>query len=392
LSHGHYLPVFSGKKRKEAEMALLEIESDQEQAQGKHFADVLPFGEGARHEEQLTPPGISSDSLRNLPNISPAGHREFLRKRRLLAKMEQELRAHGLPGQEAAKEFILHLYRRNCRSSTLRAYFGIITMFLTFLHHTGRAYVEALTREDLEAFLEHEQDRSLKPSTVRTRLALVRAFIRFLVRREVVRPEVLSRSIKIKVPELLPRAMDPEDVKRLLAVVSKVRDRAMILALLRTGMRIGELLSTTTRDLNLQERKILIFQAEKTQVGRVVYLSDDAHQALLAWLAERDPHKEQLFYGQGRYSLGYTAARMMFHRYLDQAGISQKGHSLHSLRHTFASELLNAGMRLECLQQLLGHTNLEVTRRYARLTDKTREEEYFRAMALIEKGQIHGHY
>jgi site-specific recombinase XerD len=391
LSQGHYLPVFSGKKRKEAEMALLEIESDQEQAQGKHFPDIL-LGECARHEEQLTPPGISSDSLRNLPNISPAGHREFLRKRRLLAKMEQELQANGLPGQEAAKEFILHLYRRNCRSSTLRAYFGIITMFLTFLHHTGRAYVEALTREDLEAFLEHEQDRSLKPSTVRTRLALVRAFIRFLVRREVVRPEVLSRSIKIKVPELLPRAMDPEDVKRLLAVVSKVRDRAMILVLLRTGMRIGELLSTTMRDLNLRERKILIFQAEKTQVGRVVYLSDDAHQALLAWLAERDPHKEQLFYGQGRYSLGYTAARMMFHRYLDQAGLSQKGHSLHSLRHTFASELLNAGMRLECLQQLLGHTNLEVTRRYARLTDKTREEEYFRAMALIEKGQIRGHY
>ena len=77
-------------------------------------------------------------------------------------------------------------------------------MFLTFLHHTGRAYVEALTREDLEAFLEHEQDRSLKPSTVRTRLALVRAFIRFLVRREVVRPEVLSRSIKIKVPDCCP--------------------------------------------------------------------------------------------------------------------------------------------------------------------------------------------
>jgi integrase/recombinase XerD len=371
-------------------MAFLEIESDQEQ--GKHFPDVLPLGECARHEEQLTPPGISSDTLPVLPDASPAGQREFLRKRRLLAKMGDELQANGLPGQEAAKEFILHLYRRNCRSSTLRAYFGTIHMFLSFLHHTGKAYVEALTREDLEAFLEHEQDRSLKPSTVRTRLALVKAFIRFLVRREVVRPEVLIRSIKIKVPELLPRAMDPEDVKGLLAVVSKVRDRAMILVLLRTGMRIGELLSTTMRDLNLQERKILIFQAEKTQVGRVVHLSDDAHQALLAWLAERDPHKEQLFYGQGRYSLGYTAARMMFHRYLDQAGLSQKGHSLHSLRHTFASELLNAGMRLECLQQLLGHTNLEVTRRYAKLTDKTREEEYFRAMAFIEKGQIRGHY
>ena len=157
-------------------------------------------------------------------------------------------------------------------------------------------------------------------------------------------------------------------------------------------MRIGELLNTTVNDLNLRERKILIFQAEKTQVGRVVYLSDDAHQALLAWLAEREPQKQQLFYGQGHDSLSYTAARMMLHRYLVQAGLAHKGHSLHSLRHTFASELLNAGMRLECLQQLLGHTNLEVTRRYAKLTDKTREEEYFRAMALIEKGHINGHY
>ena len=61
-------------------------------------------------------------------------------------------------------------------------------------------------------------------------------------------------------------------------------------------------------------------------------------------------------------------------------------------RHTFASELLNAGMRLEVLQQLLGHQDIEVTRRYARLTDKTREEEYFRAMAIIEKGGIDGDY
>ena len=373
-------------------MAHVEIQSDQERAQKKRFTDVLPFRTPEQHEEQLTPPGIPSDNDRNLPDIPPSGQREFRRKRGLLAKIEQELPASGLPGQEALKEFILQLYRRNCRSNTLWAYFGTIHMFLTFLHRIGRTHLKALTREDLEAFLEHEQDRRLKPLSVKTKLALVKSFVHFLIRREVVHPEVLARSLRIKVPELLPRAMDPEDVKRLLAVVSKVRDRAMILVLLRTGMRIGELLNTKVHDLNLKERKILIFQAEKTQVGRVVYLSDDAHQALLAWLAERDPQKQQLFYGQGHDSLSYTAARMMLHQYLAQVGLAHKGHSLHSLRHTFASELLNAGMRLECLQQLLGHTNLEVTRRYAKLTDKTREEEYFRAMALIEKGQINGHY
>jgi site-specific recombinase XerD len=79
-------------------------------------------------------------------------------------------------------------------------------------------------------------------------------------------------------------------------------------------------------------------------------------------------------------------------KYLKRAGLEQKGYTGHCLRHTFASELLNAGMRLECLQQLLGHQDIEVTRRYARLTDTTREEEYFRAMAIIEKGGIDGDY
>ena len=79
-------------------------------------------------------------------------------------------------------------------------------------------------------------------------------------------------------------------------------------------------------------------------------------------------------------------------RYLSEAGLLHKGYTVHSLRHTFASELLNAGMRLECLQLLLGHRDIEMTRRYARLTDKSREEEYFRAMAIIEQGGIHGTY
>ena len=82
----------------------------------------------------------------------------------------------------------------------------------------------------------------------------------------------------------------------------------------------------------------------------------------------------------------------MFLKYLKKAGLSHKGYSLHCLRHTFASEMLNAGMRLECLQPLLGHSNIEVTRRYAKLTDRTREEEYFRAMEIIEKGEIDGDY
>ena len=87
--------------------------------------------------------------------------------------------------------------------------------------------------------------------------------------------------------------------------------------------------------------------------------------------------------------MSYTRARRLFVNYLEKANAAHKGYSLHCLRHTCATELLNAGMRLECLQQLLGHSSLEQTRHYARLTDKTREEEYFRAMARIEGRQSH---
>jgi site-specific recombinase XerD len=218
------------------------------------------------------------------------------------------------------------------------------------------------------------------------------AFLRFLIESDVIRPEVLCKRMIIKVPDALPRAMDPDDVKQLLCITKDIRDRAMILVLLRTGMRIGELLNTLVSEVNLKERKIEIYEAEKNRVGRVVYLSKDASDALKAWLKKRDPNKAFLFYAQGRERMSYGAARMRFKKYVDKASVSHKGYTLHSLRHTFATELLNAGMRLECLQQLLGHSCVEMTRRYARLTDKTREEEYFRAMAIIERGEKNERY
>jgi integrase len=143
--------------------------------------------------------------------------------------------------------------------------------------------------------------------------------------------------------------------------------------------------------LQLKEKRIEIYEAQKNRVGRVVYISDDAHRALSRWLEYRKPER-YLFYGWAGGPLCYEAARAMFKKYLVKAKLSDKGYTLHCLRHTYASELLNAGMRLECLQQLLGHSNIEMTRRYARLTDVTRKEEYFKAMAVIEKGGVHGHY
>jgi len=121
---------------------------------------------------------------------------------------------------------------------------------------------------------------------------------------------------------------------------------------------------------------------------RVVYLSADAADALRGWLKIRDEQNDNLFYCGGKSGrMCYSTARTVLVRYLVKADLTNKGYTVHTLRHTFATELLNAGMHLECLQVLLGHRCIEETRRYARLTDKTREEEYFKAMSRIERGE-----
>ena len=311
------------------------------------------------------------------------GHRRGLFRR--LMSLE-------VPDKAYVWSYVLQMHRRGFKLLTIHQSLTTLRCFLVFLGDMGKARVEEVRRSDLEAFVEHQQDRGLKLSTVRTAVARIYAFVSFLVEQELIGPDILMRKVKLRVPEHLPRAMDPDDVDRLVSVIDEVRDRAMVLVLLRTGMRIGELLNTRLSDVNMSQRTITIFEGTKNRRGRVVYFSDDARDALKVWLRERDSRGEFVFHSPGRATLSYTTARMRFEKYLKAAGLARKGYSLHRLRHSCASELLNAGMRLESLQQLLGHDSIEVTRRYARLTDKTREEEYFRAMARIERGQIDGTY
>jgi len=310
----------------------------------------------------------------------------------LIDRILQKLSCIEIPAKEHLESYMRHKWRINHKPRTLASSFTSVMLFLDFYRKSGKSEIEKIERIDLEGFIEHEQDRGLRISTVRTRLACIIAFLHFLMEQDIVPGSLLKRGIKLKLPEVLPRAINPSDVRKLLCVIDGIRDRALFVLLLRTGIRIGEALGLRLNDLDIKGRKVHLFEGEKNSMGRVVYLSDDALFALKLWLSRRDKTKEFVFYGRSHGHLCYSTGRSLFMKYLKKAGLDQKGHTVHCLRHTFASELLNAGMRLECLQQLLGHHDIEVTRRYARLTDTTREQEYFRAMAVIEKGEIHGDY
>ena len=232
--------------------------------------------------------------------------------------------------------------------------------------------------------MEFEQDRGMAPGTLCTRLICLYAFIRFLVDDGVLNRELLKRKIHIKQPKRLPKSIEPDDEDRILAQIDNVRDNALIRLLLRTGMRISELLNTQMEDISLEGQVIRIYESDKTSIGRVVYFSNDAAEALYHWLMKRDYRKRYLFHSRRDLPISYTAAWSVFKKYVDKAGLSHKGITLHCLRHTYATNLLNAGIPIEVLRDLLGHQNLEHTRRYARLTDRTRKEEYFKTMAIIE--------
>jgi integrase/recombinase XerD len=301
-------------------------------------------------------------------------------RRRLIA----EVSSLKVAGNDHLKRYILYKFRNNCKRNTIRGAFTSAVKFLNFIQSYRHSQLETLSRCDIEAFVQFEQDRGMSAATLSTRLVSLYAFIRFLADEGVLSRQLLKRKIHIKLPIKLPKSIEPDDEDRILAQIDKVRDKAMILLLLRTGMRIGELLKTTMQDISLEEQLIRIYESEKTGTGRVVYFSNDAAEALYQWLMKRDYWKKHLFHGPRDKAISYEAARALFKKYVDKARLSHKGITLHCLRHTYATRLLNAGMRIEVLRDLLGHHNLEQTRRYANLTDNTRKAQYFKTMAIIE--------
>lgn len=309
-------------------------------------------------------------------------------RRRELDRITARLRTTNYLGSDLVVEYLRDKYTKNLSASTISTSGRICLAFLKTLHLRNTNIYE-VTRKDISAFVTQEHDRGLKINSVRNHLRALYTFIHYMVDKGLLSYDILHKKIQIREPEVLPKAIPAEDIELLLREVTVTRDRALILLLLRTGMRIGELLKVKVKDIIIPERKILLFLGEKNFQGRVVYFSEDALLALQNWLKIRDVTQQYLFYSKTRQQISYVACWSVMKKALERAGLDQKGYSLHSLRHTYATDMLNAGMRIEVLQQLLGHKSIDITMRYARMADRTTENEYFKAMAVIEQEEQH---
>jgi integrase/recombinase XerC len=273
-------------------------------------------------------------------------------------------------------------YERNVSPNTIGAYRDDLESFIAFLcddyFTLGRDRLE-LNRIDhlaVRAYLAHLSRRKLSRSSVARHLSALRTFFKYLVREGVVEANPARTVATPKREKHLPAVLQTSDVALLLeqpdtSTTLGIRDAAWLELLYASGLRISELVGVDLDDLELRSRLVKVHG--KGSKERIVPFGTQAEKALRAYLAVRgelQPEAEEqavfVNYRGGRITT--RSVRRLFDRYLRNAAL-RGGISPHTLRHSFATHLLNAGADLRGIQELLGHASLSTTQKYTHLND-----------------------
>ena len=143
------------------------------------------------------------------------------KRRRVLNDAIDRLEASSLPGFEYVISYIHDKYRRNHSVTSLNQTGRTLQAFLSFLKDLGRHDIANIQRQDIADYVEHEQERGLKVNSVRNHLHTVYAFLRYLVDNDVLTTDILLKKIRLKLPEVLPRAIPAEDLEQILRVITR---------------------------------------------------------------------------------------------------------------------------------------------------------------------------
>ena len=311
---------------------------------------------------------------------------------RLLSSQQlQSLPALGATSRDQISRYLKALNARNYAPGTLRAIVSVIHRLLRSLPASRLACVSQnfaqVTAADIDSLIEVSKTKDLAPSTINNTVNLLRGFFEFLREAgDMLAQPVIKHRHSVLAPTTLPRPMADADLVPFFNAIDAVRDRLIFLLMLRCGLRISEVCALTWQHVDLSQGTLLILNG-KGQVDRTAYLAPDVEHALKLWQVQ-PPQSRYLFPGQHPQIAPLsckTVSRLMA-KYLGQAGIT-KPYSPHCLRHTFATQLLNAGVTLEVLKELMGHRSLQMTLCYTQLYESTKRRQYDQAMAQIEQRQ-----
>ncbi len=212
----------------------------------------------------------------------------------------------------------------------------------------------------------------------------MRGFYNYLTREEGIRFHPVKKGMALRLPRPLPRFLKDEEVEIFFRSLKGLRDRAIFMLMLRCGLRVEEVAHLHLQHLDLSQRRILVCQG-KGNKDRVVYLSNDAYRALTVYLKSRGGSKVQEIFlvnkglRRGR-PISVRGIQKRMEYYARKTGLKI---SCHHLRHTMATQLLNADADLVTIQDLLGHTRIKTTQRYARISNVKVQRDYYKAMEVI---------
>jgi site-specific recombinase XerD len=275
----------------------------------------------------------------------------------------------------------------------------ILAEFRRFWHWQitvhGLADWQALRLADLHAYQTARLGQGTASTTINRTLAYVLSLLTEQVEQGQPLAAELLRLRPLPRPDSLPRHLSPSESQRLEAelrarVVAALPAQALATAavsvLAHTGLRAGECLDLLVQDLDLAAGRLLVRNGKGLK-DRVVYLSPLASQAVRAYLGQtaRPANSRLLLRANGR-PISYQWLRNQVEQLAAAAGVEHV--SPHRLRHTLATQLLNAGMDITRIQKLLGHAFLNTTQIYARVHDATLEADYRQAMRQIERQQM----
>ena len=216
------------------------------------------------------------------------------------------------------------------------------------------------------------------------------------------RQRPISRAVRVKVAQRLPRPLADDQITSLLGSMRRERDRGLVLLMLDGGLRPGEVLNLRLEDINYGRRRVVVRHRTdhpkgartKSRIERVVDLHEPRTLASVSrYVMDERPAEgtsQLLFLVGGRggrrlEAMSYQAFSRLFRRHCARLGIDEPWVTLHSLRHTHATKMWEGGMRELTLQKRLGHSSPESTRLYTRVPDATVVAEYRQALGMNEQ-------
>jgi site-specific recombinase XerD len=245
--------------------------------------------------------------------------------------------------------------------------------------------IESVSREDIGAYIDHLMDKALKPETINAHLNRIRQFYRYLIEQEqldIVNP--VQGVPKVRVPKPLPNHLQDRQAQAFLEVAKRPRDQAMFLLMLRCGLRVEEVAKLTLDVIEFRRRRIWVRDG-KGGKDRMVYVSNDAMKALIDYLKTRPESKTRNVFlvEKGTYKDQPISVRGIQKRMEYYAKKMDIKISCHHLRHTMATQMLNADADLETIQDLLGHSSIRTTQRYSRISNLKVQRDYHKAMEVV---------